>query len=88
MRQMPVEGGIVRYVDEDGNELRVWAEDKRVVGADFKGVEYAVSGASVITNYWSKVGTPGRISKEFRSWFERVEHILEGKIKTDNLTKY
>ncbi|PGK51882.1 hypothetical protein CN918_29260 [Priestia megaterium] len=88
MRQTPEDGGIIRYIDDEGNELRVWAEDKRVIGADFRGVEYAVSGAGVHTNYWSKVGTSGRVSKDFRDWFEQVERTLGHNIKTNNLSRY
>jgi hypothetical protein len=66
MRKVRSDGGIAFYQDDNGNELRVWIEDKRVIGADFNGVEYAVYGAGVFNNYWKKVGSKGRISKEFK----------------------
>ena len=88
MKEAHRDGGVVVYRDEDGNELRVWEDDGRVLGADFKGVEYAVAGAGMHNNYWSKIGSKGRISKEFREWFKWVENQLKNQIATDNLSEY
>lgn len=81
-------GGIVAYRDADGNELRVWEDDGSVLGADFKSIEYGVAGAGVHNNYWKKIGSKGRVGKEFREWFREVQKQLSTKIKTGNLIEY
>ncbi|PGK51883.1 hypothetical protein CN918_29265 [Priestia megaterium] len=87
MKKLPEDDLFIRYVDEEGNELRVWTEDKQVIGATFRGVSYVVELEGINANHWKKVRSKGKISRDFKVWFEQVERELGSDIDTKKLVK-